>query len=70
MYNFDTPYIVLRDVELIKDVLHKEFSKFHDNNFTANEEDGILSKNPFFLRGQHWKAVRSILSSSFSSGKV
>lgn len=30
----------------------------------------ILSKNPFFLKGEEWKTVRSILSTCFTSGKV
>lgn len=70
IYNFISPYLLVRDAELVKNVLNKDFSKFHDNNFMANEQDPVLSKNPFSLRGQQCKVVRSLLTPSFTSGKV
>lgn len=71
VYKARTPSILLRDPELIKEVLVKNFNSFHDNETYLNEKlDPIVSRNPFFLRGHRWKVVRSQVTSAITTGKV
>ncbi|XP_017779587.1 PREDICTED: probable cytochrome P450 6a23 [Nicrophorus vespilloides] len=70
-YKFFKPGVVIRNPEIIRDIVIKEFSSFHDNDFYLSEHDDfIFGNNPFVLRGPKWKVVRSQLSPSFTSGKV
>lgn len=62
---------MIRDVKIAKDIFNKEFSKFHENNLQFNDgNDDPFSKNLFFLKGDHWKATRNLLTPCFTSGKV
>ncbi|KAB0802401.1 hypothetical protein PPYR_04587 [Photinus pyralis] len=70
-YKSRTPGIVVRDYELIKDILIKDFKKFHDNDFYIDEKvDLIMGKNVFTLRGEQWKQTKSQLSRCFTSKKL
>lgn len=64
-YKVTTPAIVVRDLDLIKDILIKDFGSFQENDIDFNKEE-ILSKNPFVLSGDEWKAARTILSPLFT----
>ncbi|KAL6416843.1 hypothetical protein ACFW04_013125 [Cataglyphis niger] len=71
MMEFATPVVLLRDPELIKDVLVKDFEIFHDHrNFVAENLDPLFSKNIFFLRGDRWREMRNTLSPSFTASKM
>jgi hypothetical protein len=42
-----------RDPELIKNILVKDFTSFHDNDVQVNiDTDPIFGRNPFVLRGE------------------
>lgn len=64
-YKTTTPSILVRDLDLIKDILIKDFSSFPDNDVDFNNEE-IISKNPFALSGDDWKASRAVLSPLFT----
>lgn len=71
IYKIRKPAILIRDPELIRDVLVKKFSHFHDNDIEIDEnEDPIMAKNPFCLRGHRWKVVRAQVTSNITTGKV
>lgn len=71
MYRIRTPALIIRDPELIKDVTVRNFSSFHDNDVTIDENvDPIVARNPFFLKGERWKVVRSQVTTSITTGKV
>ena len=43
----------MRDPELVKTVLVKDFASFHDNDVEIDPEvDPLFGKNPFVLRGE------------------
>lgn len=44
---FLNPTLLIRDPALIKDILVKEFSTFHDRGFFMNEEREPLTSNVF-----------------------
>lgn len=61
----------MRDPQLIRDVLGKDFNSFHDNDFLVNEEfDPIGARNTFVLKGQHWKIVKNQITPCFTSKKL
>ncbi|XP_071443295.1 cytochrome P450 6k1-like [Hetaerina americana] len=65
------PSIMLRDPEIIKHVLVKDFHAFVDRAFGLDDEiDPLNAKALFNLRGQRWKEMRARLSPTFTSGRM
>lgn len=62
IYNFDKPVIVLRDLELIKNVVIKKFEHFLHHDVYADNDGAISSKK--------WQQYHNILSSSLNSTKM
>ncbi|XP_051165547.1 cytochrome P450 6B4-like [Leptopilina boulardi] len=71
-YRLFTPLLLIRDPELVKNVLLTNFSSFSENPFKINclEKDELISLNPFFVNGEKWKQARAPLTNSFSSMKL
>ena len=61
---------IFRDPDIIKNVLVKDFSSFHDRGFYMNEELESLSGHLFVLPGKRWRKLRIKLSPTFTSGKI
>lgn len=72
MYDLVRPRLVLCDAELIKAVLVRDFDHFVDRrNMTfTTEQDEIFNEILSITTGDHWKGVRSVLSPSFTSGRL
>ncbi|XP_043471294.1 probable cytochrome P450 6a14 [Leptopilina heterotoma] len=64
------PILLLRDPNLIKDVLIKDFNKFADRGLTFHEKVDILSPNLFMIESKRWRPLRKCLSPVFTSGKL
>lgn len=70
-YKFLTPGVLVRDPQLILDILIKDYAYFNKNDFHVNEKlDPLLTKNPFFTIGESWKRGRSVLLQMFTISKV
>uniref|UniRef100_A0A1Y1JWW3 Cytochrome P450 n=1 Tax=Photinus pyralis TaxID=7054 RepID=A0A1Y1JWW3_PHOPY len=70
-YKMRTPGVILRDPELVREVLVKSFNHFQANDLKIDDaNDPLVAKNPFFVHGEKWKNNRSILSPSFTSKQV
>nr|WCO04824.1 cytochrome P450 monooxygenase [Bemisia tabaci] len=69
-YQMFKPAIMLRDPDLIRTVLIKNFSQFHDRFSIIDEKLDPLSNHLLNLAGQRWKNVRYKLTPTFSSGKL
>ena len=70
-FDFNTPVMIVKDPELIREVCVKNFDNFPDHrSFVTEEMDPIVGRNVFSLRGQRWKDVRSTLSPSFTANKM
>jgi cytochrome P450 family 6 len=70
VYMICRPRLFLREPDLIKDVLVKDFSTFHDRGVYMNEETNPLSGHLFSLPGKRWRNLRIKLTPTFTSGKL
>ncbi|XP_049830716.1 cytochrome P450 6k1-like isoform X2 [Schistocerca gregaria] len=68
-YGFRRPLLLIRDPELIRHVLVKDFGTFHDRGMFIDDEEP-LNKHLFFLAGKKWRQLRIKLSPTFTSGKL
>ncbi|XP_014211592.1 cytochrome P450 9e2-like [Copidosoma floridanum] len=63
--------VVVRDLDLIKTVLVKNFDHFSDRrSFVDVQSDPLLGKNLALLGGDEWREVRNLLSPAFTSSKM
>jgi len=69
-YSLTKPGFIFRDPDIIKNVLVKDFSSFHDRGFFVDEELEPLTGHLFLLRGNRWRNLRVKLSPTFTSGKM
>ncbi|XP_059619104.1 uncharacterized protein LOC132263385 [Phlebotomus argentipes] len=71
-YKTFTPAILLRDVEIVKNVLIKDYSSFSANDIAeVNDPNELLADNPFGIRDeQRWKQSRAIMSPMFTTTKL
>nr|CAD7417146.1 unnamed protein product [Timema poppensis] len=66
---FNNPILVVRDPELVKTILIKNFSHFQ-NRFPSSDHSQPLSQNLVSLNGPKWKSLRTKLTPTFTSGKL
>uniref|UniRef100_A0A1Y1LIU5 Cytochrome P450 n=3 Tax=Photinus pyralis TaxID=7054 RepID=A0A1Y1LIU5_PHOPY len=67
-YNFLTPAVVIRDPQIISEVLIQNFESFHD--VFIRTPDDIAKINPFFVEGDRWKEMRKEIAPHLSSLKI
>ncbi|XP_066901397.1 cytochrome P450 6k1 [Halyomorpha halys] len=70
-YEMRRPLIVARDPEVLKIVLTKEFSHFRDRMpREMPKTDPLIHYQLFTLRGDRWRALRTKLTPTFTSGRM
>ncbi|XP_015516411.2 cytochrome P450 6k1 isoform X1 [Neodiprion lecontei] len=69
-YVFDKPALVLRDHEIMKRILIKDFDYFRDRFMRTDASDTIAYGNLFLMRNPAWRAMRLKLSQFFSAAKL
>ncbi|XP_031628927.1 probable cytochrome P450 6d4 [Contarinia nasturtii] len=70
IYSILRPILLVRDPELMRLILIKDFPSFTDRDVHCDEEYDPLSGILFSLPGQKWKNLRGKLSPAFSTGKL
>lgn len=70
IYLFFRRAILIRDPELVRNVLCSDFGSFHDRGLYVDEINDPLSASLLTLPGQKWRNLRAKLTPSFSSGKI
>jgi len=71
IFSFDKPSLLIRDLELVKNIVVKDFQNFMDRIFRIEERiDPIFGKNLGLLKGQLWRHLRTNLTPVFTSRKM
>ncbi|XP_069702403.1 probable cytochrome P450 6a14 [Periplaneta americana] len=70
IYSLDRPSLILRDPEVIKQVLVKDFDHFYSRGVLVDEKKYPLLGHLFVLSGSKWRNLRVKLSPTFTSGKM
>ncbi|XP_021930152.1 cytochrome P450 6j1-like [Zootermopsis nevadensis] len=71
IFAFDQPSLVIRDLEIVKNILVKDAQNFIDRKTAFNERlDPFFGKTMFTLKGQRWRHIRVNLTPVFTSGKM
>uniref|UniRef100_A0AAT9UTK5 Cytochrome P450 6PZ20 n=1 Tax=Maconellicoccus hirsutus TaxID=177089 RepID=A0AAT9UTK5_MACHI len=70
VFNSIKPTIIIRDPDLLKDVLIKDFAFFNDRGFDVMKDLEPLSNHLFLMKGDEWKNLRIKLTSTFTTGKM
>ena len=58
LYEFMTPTLVLKDPELVEQVLIREFSTYPDHGPFLFEPSSVLYESVFNMSGERWRALR------------
>lgn len=70
LYQMKTPYLMIRDPELINRIMVKDFSDFTDHCIDSTDPAiNVMANSLFFLKGQRWKTMRQKMNSGFTSSK-
>lgn len=70
LFQMRTPYLMIRDPELINNVLIKDFAYFTDRGIYSDFTVNPLSNQLFFMKNPQWRIIRNKLSPAFTSGKI
>jgi cytochrome P450 family 6 len=70
IYLFFRPAILIRDPDMVKNILTRDFQHFHDRGVFVDTKNDPMSGNLFALQGEDWKQLRSRLTPAFTSGKL
>ncbi|PSN51918.1 hypothetical protein C0J52_12804 [Blattella germanica] len=71
MFSFDKLAVVVRDLDLTKQILIKESQNFQDHLIVTDSKlEPLASRNLFMLKGPKWRHMRNYLSPTFTSGKM
>ncbi|CAG2162373.1 unnamed protein product, partial [Oppiella nova] len=63
------PFLMISDPQLIKEMNIRDFHIFADRDDLVTG-DQLNDRSLFNLKGDEWKGMRSIISPTFSSGKM
>lgn len=65
------PCLLIRDPEIIKSIMVKDFTHFINNEIYVDKQlDPLLGANPFVLKNEEWKKTRQMLTPGFAPAKV
>jgi cytochrome P450 family 6 len=71
IFSFDKPSLLIRDPELVKNILVKDAQYFRDRMISFSEKlDPLFSNSLIAIKGQRWRYLRTNLTPVFTSGKM
>lgn len=69
-YILDKPCLLIRNPEIIKDILVKDFNYFCNRSSTSDPKDRLGSASLPFIKNPTWKILRSKLTPLFTLAKL
>ncbi|KAK3886353.1 hypothetical protein Pcinc_009495 [Petrolisthes cinctipes] len=69
-YEMFSPALVVTDPDILKQILVKDFDSFTDRRQFGSQPGSIMGAMLSNMNGEEWKTLRSIMSPTFSSGKM
>ncbi|KAK9880002.1 hypothetical protein WA026_008514 [Henosepilachna vigintioctopunctata] len=71
IFILDKPGLMIKDLDLVRDVLIKDFEYFMDRNLANNEKHDIMGSNMIFLmKSPKWNIVRKKMTPIFTTSKI
>nr|KAG5712364.1 hypothetical protein BaRGS_023943 [Batillaria attramentaria] len=71
MYSGRCPILVVNDLDILKEVLVKDFSNFADRHFNVGTmRPPTIDCGLFFANGTAWKRIRTLMTPTFSASKL
>lgn len=70
LYFFLSHNVLITDLDVIKDILIKNFDTFHNRGLYYNKKDDPLTAHLLTLEDNDWRNMRSRLTPTFTSGKM
>jgi hypothetical protein len=71
IFSFDKPFLLIRDLKLVKNILVKDFHIFMDRTISVEETlEPLFANDLAVLKGQIWRHLRTNLNPVFTSGKL
>jgi hypothetical protein len=71
IFSFDQPSLVIRDLDIVKNILVKDSRYFIDRVLDTDEDtEPMYGRNLFSMNGQRWHHVRTHLTPVFTSSKM
>lgn len=69
-YVFYKPFLMVRDPDIIKHILIKDFDYFQNHHARGSKDDTLGNASLFFVRNRAWKYLRTKLTPIYTSGKL
>lgn len=69
-YVMRTPFLMIRDPELIHTMMINAFWHFSDHGLNADPAINLMGRSLFFVNGQKWKTMRQKINPGFTPGKL
>ena len=70
MFDMTEPYLMIKDPELLKDIMTKDFQHFVDRSLQDPDVLPPVNRHLFNMHGEPWKIMRNKLTPAFTSGKM
>jgi cytochrome P450 family 6 len=71
IFSFDKPSLLVRDLELVKNILVKDSNIFSDRiAYIDKNLDPLFGRIMFVMKGQRWRELRTNLTPVFTLGKI
>ncbi|KAG5863435.1 hypothetical protein JTB14_034521 [Gonioctena quinquepunctata] len=70
IYSLTSPIYLPLDLELIKNIMAKDFQHFIDRGIYVNERDEPINAHIFAIGGKKWRNLRTKFTPTFTTGKM
>lgn len=70
VYELNQPKLIVKDLNLLKDVVIRDFNVFADRGYRTHEKVEPFTAHIFNLEFKRWKPLRAKLTPIFTSGKL